>query len=62
MDSTYQIFIASSLRLKEHRRAISQAINEVNNSQAAKECNIRFSEFIYEKRPDILQKMEKYDA
>ena len=62
MDSTYQIFIASSLRLKEHRRAISQAINEVNNSQAAKECNIRFSEFIYEKSPDILQKMEKYDA
>lgn len=62
MESIYQIFIASSLRLTEHRRAISQAVNEVNNSQTAKECNIHFCEFIYEKRPDILQKMEKYDA
>lgn len=58
----YQIFIASSLRLLEHREAVSMAIDEVNDSAIAKEKGITFVDFRYENRPDISQKLEKYDA
>lgn len=61
-ENTYQIFIASSLRLGEHRSVVSQAISEVNDSEEAKRSNVQFSEFIYERRPDINQKLEKHDA
>lgn len=61
MKVDYQIFIASSLRLQEHRNAVEQAIAEVNQS-AAKECNVHFDLFRYEKRPDIRQRVEKKDA
>lgn len=58
----YQIFIASSLHLKEHRETISQAICEVNASEIAKANGISFCDFRYENRPDITQKLEKHDA
>ena len=61
-ENKYQIFIASSLRLLEHREVASEAINEVNASAIAKEKGITFVEFRYENRPDISQKMEKHDA
>jgi hypothetical protein len=62
MESVYQIFVASSLRLNQHRKVISQAIDEVNKTEQAHKNKTRFCEFIYENRPDILQKLEKNDA
>ena len=61
-DNKYQIFIASSLRLKEHRETVSKAIAEVNASEIAQKNNITFYDFRYENRPDITQKLEKHDA
>ncbi|MBR1682017.1 MAG: hypothetical protein IJ700_01430 [Bacteroidaceae bacterium] len=56
----YQVFIASSLHLTEHRSAVQAAIEEVNEKLALD--NVCFSEFFYERRPDFTQKVEKIDA
>lgn len=61
MENNYQVFIASSLRLQQHRSAAKEAIDYVNGLPEVKDQHIHFSEFIYENRP-INQKVEKEDA
>ncbi len=61
MKVEYQIFIASSLRLQEHRNAVEEVVKKVNNENAEK-GNVHFSVFRYENYPDIKQKLEKKDA
>ena len=61
-ENRYLIFIASSLRLVEHRRIISEVIAEVNASEEAIKESIKFDEFRYERWPFLTQKIEKQDA
>lgn len=67
MDNTlpktvYQVFVASTLRIKEHRAAVKSAIKEANADSRTKDKSIWFEEFLYENRPDVMQKLEKRDA
>ena len=55
----YQVFIASSLRIQEHREAASKAINAANEDDITKQYQIEFGPFRYE---NTLQKVEKNDA
>ena len=62
MKNNYKVFVASSLRLEEHRAAACVAIEKAN--ELMKDKDLWFSEFFYEKRPisKINQKLEKHDA
>ena len=60
MKNNYQVFVASSLRLNEHRKAACAAIKKAN--EGLMDSDVLFSEFVYENRPDISQKLEKEDA
>ena len=58
----YQVFIASSLRIQEHREAATKAINAANEADITKQYQIEFGPFKYENCTDITQKVEKNDA
>ena len=62
MENNYQVFIASSLELKEHRQAAEEAIKDANCNSVVKELGIQFNAYLYEKDPFMNQKLERNDA
>ena len=58
----YKVFVASSLGLENHRKVISEALNDVNQDETVKNSDIMFEEFLYEKNSNITQNLKKKDA
>lgn len=60
--TVYNVFVASTLCIRDHREAVKKAIGEANDDRKVQSKGVRFDEFLYEDRPDFTQKLEKRDA
>lgn len=58
--SEHNIFLASSLKLKEQRETVEEAINSYN--EESKDSPVKFTCFRYETNPEIIQAVDLVDA
>lgn len=60
--NVYQVFIASTLKIEQHREAAKKAIEAANEDKEVKWQNIQFQPCLCEECHDITQNMQKTNA